>query len=246
MFRDRAHFEEELAKSIEGMTEELNKAWLKSERMNTTNPKPKEQKKAASGFFKPEHLDAVDKAGTHDEAKAIAHKAVGPIVDPKKEMKKARAKMGIDKSKDKKGLMGLMTNYMLAHPDEDLKVNRGSGAGIHFDPKGTKSPESAREHLKGHQAKKDATSVEQPNRKRSSGIDESLLPRSITSVSKPKLSSKPPPSVPGEPGEGSSTSREEAQRKAKAAAKWMADEADRKAELIEANKPKPKPKWRAS
>lgn len=75
--------------------------------------------KIKSGFFTVDHLNAMDKAPSHQDAKSIAHAAIEsqPNAHPEN---KAKAKMMVDGSKSKKHLMIGAANFMLAHPSEDL------------------------------------------------------------------------------------------------------------------------------
>jgi len=72
-----------------------------------------------AGFFHVDHLHAMDKAGTHDEAKQIAHAAIDAQKGATPENTK-KAKLMVDQSKSKKHLMIGASNFMLSHPSENL------------------------------------------------------------------------------------------------------------------------------
>ena len=76
--------------------------------------------KPGHSTFHPEHLHAVMGAPSHADAKGVAHKAVdSSSANP---MNKKKMKMMIEGSKSQKHLAQGMSNFMLAHPSEGLKV----------------------------------------------------------------------------------------------------------------------------
>jgi len=105
-FRDREHFEEELAKNLEAAQEELNKA-----------------KKGKPGFFQMNHVHEAVGAKSHDEAKAAAHKAIDaqPSATTANIVK---AKSMVNSSRNQKHLAQGMSNFLLAHTSEDLATTK--------------------------------------------------------------------------------------------------------------------------
>lgn len=72
-----------------------------------------------SGFFTVDHLNAMDKAPSHQEAKSIAHAAIDSQ-EGAHPANIAKAKRMIDSSKSTKHLMIGSANFMLSHPSEGL------------------------------------------------------------------------------------------------------------------------------
>lgn len=75
--------------------------------------------KIKSGFFTVDHLNAMDKAQSHADAKSIAHAAIDSQ-EGAHPTNVAKAKNMVNGSKSIKHLMIGAANFMLAHPSEGL------------------------------------------------------------------------------------------------------------------------------
>lgn len=82
-----------------------------------------EKKKMKLGFFSMSDVNKVVKAKSHIEAKEIAFAAIDAQPNAKENNIK-KAKHMVIKSKDKIHLAQCMTNFLLAHPSEDLGMNK--------------------------------------------------------------------------------------------------------------------------
>jgi len=113
---DIAHYIMGLKEIKKGESAELEKA-LEGAR----NPK------RGDPMFEPTHLRECATL-SHEDAKKRAHQVVnGANARP---ITKNRARLMIDRSKNVPHLLQGMTNYMLAHPSENLKVGRGVGPSL--------------------------------------------------------------------------------------------------------------------
>lgn len=81
------------------------------------------KKQIKVGFFNMEHVDKVVKAKSHFEAKEIAYSAIEDQPNAEDNNIK-KAKMMVIRSKNTIHLAQCMTNFLLAHPSEDLGMNK--------------------------------------------------------------------------------------------------------------------------
>jgi hypothetical protein len=113
-----------LQKNNEAKQEELSKS--DSIKLEKALPGARNPSKG-DPMFEPHHLNEVAKLD-HINGKKRAHQIISGA--NARDITKNKARLMVDRSKNLSHLLNGMSNYMLAHPSENLKVGRGAGRGL--------------------------------------------------------------------------------------------------------------------